>query len=338
MSDGHLIGPFVRRFLLEELIADRNLTPNTQKSYRDAIRLLFGFVADRHSTDPTRVTVEQLDAAVVRRFLAHLEEDRGNSISTRNQRLAALHSLFRFIGRLVPELVEYATQIQAIPLRRTATPVMPYLDKHEMDALLAVPDRGRAQGRRDYALLLFLYNTGARATEAAEVTIRDLGLGTSPSALFRGKGRKIRTCPLWPRTAKILRKLLGERLDGPREEPVFLNVRGQPVTRHGVHALVTRTVRKAAENVPTLRDKRVSPHTIRHTTAVHLLRAGVDINTIRAWLGHVSLETTNRYAEVDLEMKAQALETCAVSGPDSARRPAPRWHSDSGLMSFLTSL
>jgi site-specific recombinase XerD len=274
----------------------------------------------------------------VRRFLAHLEEDRGNSISTRNQRLAALHSLFRFIGRLVPELVEYAAQIQAIPLRRTATPVMPYLDKHEMDALLAVPDRGRAQGRRDYALLLFLYNTGARATEAAEVTIRDLGLGTSPSALFRGKGRKIRTCPLWPRTAKILRELLGARLDGPREQPVFLNVRGQPVTRHGVHALVTRTVRKAAENVPTLRDKRVSPHTIRHTTAVHLLRAGVDINTIRAWLGHVSLETTNRYAEVDLEMKAKALETCAVSGPDSARRPAPRWHSDSGLMSFLTSL
>jgi integrase/recombinase XerD len=338
MSDGHLIGPFVRRFLLEELITDRNLTPNTQKSYRDAIRLLFGFVADRHSTDPTRVTVEQLDAAVVRRFLAHLEEDRGNSISTRNQRLAALHSLFRFIGRLVPELVEYAAQIQAIPLRRTATPVMAYLDKHEMDALLAVPDRGRAQGRRDYALLLLLYNTGARATEAAEVTIRDLGLGTSPSALFRGKGRKVRTCPLWPRTAKILRELLGARIDGSREEPVFLNVRGQPVTRHGVHALVIRTVRKAAQDVPTLRDKRVSPHTIRHTTAVHLLRAGVDINTIRAWLGHVSLETTNRYAEVDLEMKAQALETCAVSGPEPARRPAPRWHSDSGLMSFLTSL
>jgi len=338
MSDHHLIGAFVRRFLLEELVADRNLTPNTQKSYRDAIRLLFGFIADRHSTDPTRVTVEQVDATVVRGFLVHLEEERGNSISSRNQRLAALHSLFRFIGRLVPELIDHAAQIQAIPLRRTATPVMPYLDKHEMDTLLAVPDRSRAQGRRDYALLLFLYNTGARATEAAELTIGDLSLHTPPAARFHGKGRKIRTCPLWARTAKILRGQLGARLDGPSDTRVFLNVRRQPITRHGLHALVERTFDKAAEDVPSLRDKRVSPHTIRHTTAVHLLRAGVDINTIRAWLGHVSLETTNRYAEVDLDMKAKALEMCADSGLDPTPRPSPTWHTDSELMSFLASL
>ncbi len=338
MSDHHLMGPFVRRFLLEELVADRNLSPNTQKSYRDTIRLLFGFVAERYSTDPTRVTVEQVDAALVRGFLVHLENDRGNSIATRNQRLAAFHSLFRFIGRLVPELVDHAAQIQAIPLRRTAAPVMPYLDKHEIDALLAAPDRRRAQGRRDYSLLLLLYNTGARATEAAQVTVADLSLGTSPSARFDGKGHKIRTCPLWPHTAKILRGLLGERLDPPRDSPVFLNVRGQQITRYGVHALVARTVDKAAENVPSLRDKRVSPHTIRHTTAVHLLRAGVDINTIRAWLGHVSLETTNRYAEVDLEMKAQALETCAITEPDPVPKHTPGWHSNSQLMSFLASL
>ncbi len=338
MPDHHLIGPFIRRFLLEDLVADRNLSLNTQKSYRDASRLLFGFIAERHSTDPTRVTVEQVDAALVRGFLSHLEDDRGNSIATRNQRLAALHSLFRFIGRLVPELVDHAAQIQAIPLRRTCAPVMPYLDKHEIDALLAVPDRTRALGRRDYALLLFLYNTGARATEAAQVTVADLTLGTSPSVRIEGKGRKIRTCPLWPRTAKILQDLLGLRIAGPRESPVFLNVRGQPITRHGVHALVARTVDKAAETVPALRDKPVSPHTIRHTTAVHLLRAGVDINTIRAWLGHVFLETTNRYAEVDLDMKAQALETCAVTGPDSDFERTPSWHVDSDLMSFLASL
>lgn len=338
MPDHHLMGPFVRRFLLEDLVADRNLSLNTQKSYRDAIRLLFAFVAERYSTDPTCVTVEQVDAAVVRGFLVHIQDDRGNSIATRNQRLAALHSLFRFIGRLVPELVEHAAQIQAIPLRRTTAPVMPYLDKLEMDALLAVPDRRRAQGRRDYALLLLLYNTGARATAAAQVTVADLNLGTSPSARFHSKGRKIRTCPLWARTAKILRDLLGSRLDGPCESPVFLNVRGQPITRHGVYALVARTVDKATETVPSLRDKRVSPHTIRHTTAVHLLRAGVDINTIRAWLGHVSLETTNRYAEVDLEMKAKALETCAITGPDPAPNRTPKWHTDSGLMAFLASL
>lgn len=338
MPDHHLMGPFVRRFLLEEFVVDRNLSLNTQRSYRDAIRLLFGFIAERHSTDPTRVTVEQVDAAVVRAFLVHLEDDRGNSIATRNQRLATFHSLFRFIGRLVPELVDHAAQIQAIPLRRRAAPVMPYLDKYEIDALLAASDRARAQGRRDYALLLFLYNTGARATEAAQVTVGDLTLGTSPSARFDGKGRKIRTCPLWPRTAKILRDLLGPRIDGPPASPVFLNVRGQPITRYGIHALVARTVDKAAETVPSLRDKRVSPHTIRHTMAVHLLRAGVDINTIRAWLGHVSLETTNRYAEVDLEMKAQALETCAVAGSDTTLKRMPSWHADSELMSFLASL
>jgi integrase/recombinase XerD len=338
MADHHLIGPFVRRFLLEELVADRNLSPNTQKSYRDTLRLLFGFVAEHHSTVPTRVTVKQIDPTLVRGFLAYLEADRGNSIATRNQRLAALHSLFRFIGRLVPELVDHATQIQAIPLRRTAVPAMPYLDKHEIDAVLAVPDRDRAQGRRDYALLLFLYNTGARATETARLTVTDLALGTSPSARFNGKGRKIRTCPLWSRTAKTLRELLGARIDGPRESPVFLNVRGQPFTRYGVHALVARSVDKAAETAPALRDKKISPHTIRHTTAMHLLRAGVDINTIRAWLGHVSLETTNRYAEADLEMKAKALETCAVTGPDPVPKQAARWRTDGDLMSFLSSL
>jgi len=338
MPDHHPIGSFVRRFLLEELVADRNLSPNTQKSYRDTIRLLFRFVAERYSTDPTRITVEQIDAVVVRNFLTHLEDERGNSIATRNQRLAALYSLFRFIGRLVPELVEHAAQIQAIPSQRTTVPAMPYLDKQEIDAILANPDHRRAQGRRDYALLLFLYNTGARASEAAQLTVADLALGTSPSVRFHGKGRKIRTCPMWTLTAKVLRDLLGARIDGPGQTPVFLNVRRQPITRYGVHALVVRTVEKVSEALPSLRDKRISPHTFRHTTAMHLLRAGVDINTIRAWLGHVSLETTNRYAEADLEMKAKALETCAVTGPDPAPTPTPRWRADANLMSFLASL
>jgi site-specific recombinase XerD len=172
----HLLGPFVRRFLLEDVVADRNLSRNTQRSYRDAIRLLFGFLAEHHRTDPACVTVEQLTAEVVRAFLAHLEDKRGNSVATRNLRLAAIHSLFRFISRQVPELVECAIQIQAIPPRRTPTPTMSYLEKHEIDTLLAVPDRQRRQGRRDFAILLFLYNTGARASEAAAVTIGDLAL------------------------------------------------------------------------------------------------------------------------------------------------------------------
>jgi site-specific recombinase XerD len=334
MSDSHLLGPFVRRFLLEEVVADRNLTINTQRSYRDSIRLLLRFMAEHHATDPTRVTVEQVTAAIVRAFLAHLEEQRRNSVATRNQRLTAIHSLFRFVGRQVPELVDQATQIHDIPVRRFAPPAMAYLDKPEIDALLAVPDRRRPQGQRDYVLLLFLYNTGARATETAELAVGAVALDMAPSVRFLGKGRKTRRCPLWPHTAKALRGLLGARLEGPRDELVFRNVRGDPITRFGIYDLLERSAAKAAEAAPSLRAKRVSPHTLRHTTAVHLLRAGVDINTIRAWLGHVSLETTNRYAEVDLEMKAKALAACAVTGTDRA----PVWRKDKDLMAFLSSL
>lgn len=290
MTQQHLIGPFVRRFLVEELARDRNFSPNTVKSYRDAIRLLFRFLAERHATDPTRVTVEQVDDRLLREFLRDCEERRGNAPATCNQRLAAFHSLFRFIGRQEPELVAQSARIQEIAFRRVPTPVMPYLDKPEIEALLAAPDRRHLQGRRDYALLLFIYNSGARASEAAGTNVSDLHLTGAPSVLVRGKGRKHRVCPLWPQTAETLRALLGERLAGPAEAPVFLNCRGQRITRHGVHTLVERSVAKAAKVVPSLAGKRVSPHTVRHTTAVHLLRAGVDINTIRAWLGHVSLE------------------------------------------------
>jgi site-specific recombinase XerD len=334
MSSNHLVGSFIRRFLLEEVVASKNLTLNTQHSYRDSIRLLLGFLHEQKARNPTRLTVEEISAPVVRAFLEHLEGSRRNCVATRNQRLAALHSLFRFIAQQVPELVEQATQILAIPPRRTSPPQMAYLEKRELDALLEVPDRSRPQGQRDYALLLFLYNTGARASEAAGLTIGALSVDTAPSVRLLGKGHKSRTCPLWQHTAKTLVQLLGTRLQGPPDEAVFLNVRGEPVTRFGIHDLVARTLVKAAQTVPSLRQKRVSPHTLRHTTAVHLLRAGVDINTIRAWLGHVSLETTNRYAEVDLEMKARALETCAL--PNSKTQPT--WHNDNGLIAFLASL
>jgi integrase/recombinase XerD len=334
MSDSRLLGPFVRRFLLEEVIADRSLSINTQRSYRDSIHLLFSFIKDFQGTDPIRVTISQITVDLLRAFLAYLEKERGNSIATLNQRLGALHSLFRFIGRQVPELVEQASHIQSLQLRRAPIPTMDYLDKHEIDALLAVPNQERRQGLRDYALLLFLYNTGARASEAGTVALDDLSLDPPPSVRLMGKGRKVRLCPLWTYTAMVLKQLLGDRIQGPPNKFVFLNVRGQPITRFGVHTLLERSVQKATETCPSLSSKRVSPHTIRHTTAVHLLRAGVDINTIRAWLGHVSLETTNRYAEVELEMKAKALETCAVEGVSRD----PLWRKDQDLMAFLASL
>lgn len=328
MSNSHLIGSFVRRFLLESVIADRNLSRNTQTSYRDAIRLLLRFIAERYGIDPAHLTVEDVSPEVVRNFLTFLDKEHRNSPATVNQRLTALRSLFRFISQRVPELVDWAAQVETVPLRKTVLPTISYLEKNEMDAFLATPDRHRRLGPRDYALLLFLYNTGSRASEAAHLTVGDLGLGTSPFV-----------CPLWPHTAKILRALLGSRLEGPPEATVFLNVRGAPITRFGIHSLVKRTARRACKQMPSLQGKHVSPYSLRHSTACHLLRAGVDINTIRDWLGHVSLETTNRYAKVDLEMKAKALAACAVTEP--GRTPSEEkatWRKDRDLMTFLNSL
>jgi integrase/recombinase XerD len=339
MAEHHLLGPYIRRFLLQHVVADRNLSRNTQRNYRDAIRGLLRFIADRHRIDPADLTVEQVTADVVREFLQYLEQERQNTAATLNQRVSVIHSLFRFIGRHVPELVERASQLQAVPLRRVDHPTVPYLEKAEIDALLATPDRRRRQGQRDYALLLFLYNTGARADEAAHLTRGTLDLGRPAAVRILGKGRKMRLCPLWDHTAQVLRELLGDRLAGSAEAPVFLNVRGQPLTRYGIYAVVERVAARAATRMPSLNTKRVSPHSVRHTTAVHLLRAGVDINTIRAWLGHVSLETTNRYAEVDLEMKAKALAACAIIGNNHQGDPsATAGRKTPELMAFLASL
>jgi site-specific recombinase XerD len=210
------------------------------------------------------------------------------------------------------------------------------LEKDELDALLKAPDQRTVQGRRDYAVLLFLYNSGARADEVAHVQIGDLDLGIvssrdGSSVVLRGKGNKLRRCPLWPRTVDELRPLIDRRA---ASQHVFLNRRGQPLTRYGVYAVVERYAARVARKLPPLAKKRVSPHTIRHTTATHLLRAGVDINTIRAWLGHVSLCTTNVYAEVDLEMKAKALVKCEIKNG----KPKEPWRKNPGLMEFLRTL
>ncbi len=336
MRNVSLLGPWVRRFLLEHLVSARNLARNTQRSYRDTLRLLLPAVA-RHARQPVdRLVVTDLSADRLRQFLSELEAKRGCAISTRNQRLAAIHALARFIGLHAPEFVAWSGQVRAVPFKKAPKALVPYLEKGEMEALLAAPDLATAQGRRDHAVLQFLYNAGTRADEAAQVQIGDLNLPRVPDrdqawVAIRGKGNKHRLCPLWASTAKELRLLIGDRAASER---VFLNRRGQPLTRFGIHSLVERYAARVAAAIPSLAAKRVSPHTIRHTTATHLLRAGVDINTIRGWLGHVSLETTNVYAEVDVEMKAKALATCALK---EAKRKKP-WREDKGLMEFLRTL
>ncbi|MBT9141009.1 MAG: Tyrosine recombinase XerC [Dehalococcoidia bacterium] len=332
MNEKQRIGGWIRRFLMEYLVGERNLARNTQASYRDTLALLLPFTAQRVRQPVDHLDVEDISADVVRSFLQHIEQKRSCSIVTRNQRLAAIHALARFIGERCPEYIAWCSEIRAVPFKKTPKPTMTYLEKPEMDALLNAPDCSTRQGQRDYALILFLYNSGARADEAARLTVGDLELGRSPSVKINGKGGKTRYCPLWTLTAGVLAPLIAERVS---HEVVFLNRRKQPLTRFGIRTLVKRNVLKAAWQEPSLLTKQVSVHTIRHTTGVHLLRAGVDINTIRAWLGHVSLNTTNVYAEVDLEMKAKALAHCEIPVSEQHSKP---WHDYPGVMSFLRAL
>jgi site-specific recombinase XerD len=327
-----LLAPWIRRFLLEHLVNERNLAHNTQSSYRDMLVQFLPFVANKITKSLDLITVEDVRADIVRQFLLELEQKRGCSISTRNQRLAAIHALARFIGEHSPEHIAWLAEIRSIPFKKTSNPSMAYLEKHEMDALLNAPNRQYLQGVRDHELLFFLYNSGARASEAAQLTIADLDLGDPPSVTLLGKGGKERRCPLWPQTVDKLAPLITGRKP---HERVFLNRRRQPITRFGIRALVRRSAQDASQQLPGLAVKPISTHTIRHSTAVHLLRSGVDINTIRAWLGHVSLDTTNIYAEVDLEKKAKALAQCEI--PESASA-TEHWSKNPELMAFLKSL
>ena len=326
-----LIGPWVRRFLLEYLITDRNLAHNTQLSYRDTLLLLLPFLSQTQKTAIERLTVDDLSPASVRAFLDYVETQRGCSITTRNLRLAMIHSLAKFIALHSPEHLTWYAAIRTVPFKKTAKNTLTYLDKLEIEALLKTPDQQTWQGQRDYALLLFLYNTGARVSEAVQLTAGDISWGNTPAVQLLGKGNKARWCPIWTRTEEVLKRIVADRTE---QQSVFLNRLGQPLTRYGIYSLVHRTVEKTSQAVPSLKAKRISPHCLRHTCAVHLLRSGVDINTIRAWLGHVSLDTTNIYAEVDLEMKAKALAHCDLPEAEATQS----WHTDDSLIHFLKAL
>jgi site-specific recombinase XerD len=336
MNNRSTLAPWIRRFLMEYLIGERNLARNTQRSYRDAVRLLVVFTADKVHKKVDELLIPDINADLLRAFLRHLEEKRSCSISSRNQRLAAIHALVSFIAERCPEYLDWCAQLRTVKAKRSAPRPVCYLEKPEIDALLEAPSPATKLGYRDRALLLFLYNSGARAEEAAKVCIENLSLhwgadGTLSSVRLHGKGGKVRICPLWASTTNSLRHLVAGR---NVKERVFLNRRSEPLTRFGIHEIVTRYARAAVNRVPEMRKKRIGPHTIRHTTATHLLRAGVDINTIRAWLGHVSINTTNIYAETDLEMKAKVLGLCAVKG----KRSAKHWRDNHDLMAFLAQL
>ncbi|MYF30279.1 MAG: tyrosine-type recombinase/integrase [Gammaproteobacteria bacterium] len=331
MNDVDLLGPWLRRFLTEHIVSERNLAINTRQNYRDTFALLLPFASADIRKPVDRLSVSDLTSDQVLKFLAHLEEVRGCSVQTRNQRLVAIRSFASFVGHREPAFVEWCGKLRAVPMKRAATKPIEWLSRTEIDALLTVPDCTTPQGRNEHGVLLFLYNSGARVSEAVQLRKTDLQIdrrdGGHALVNLHGKGGKIRQCPLWPRTEKVLTSLMKERTGS---ETVFHSRYRKPYTRFGVYHLVARN----AAAVPSLSGRRVTPHVIRHSTACHLLQAGVDINTIRAWLGHVSLETTNIYAEIDLEMKARALALCDAAEP-VAHRP---WKEDDTLMAFLKAL
>jgi integrase/recombinase XerD len=333
------LGPVVYAFFERHLKAEKGLSPASVRSYRDALRLLLAFIAGQRRRQITRLAIEDLTAERVREFLGHIEVERGNHIRTRNQRLAALHTFFAYLAGQAPEMLAEAERVTAIPMKRVAPPGTRFLERDEIEALFsALPTKGRS-ALRDRTLLLFLYNTGARAQEVADLTIGNLVLEPQPRVHLRGKGGKWRTCPLWPETARLLRDLLAASpSNAPPSGPVFASRHGAPLTRFGIYKLVRRHTAAlgTGQGGP---PRRISPHVLRHTTAVHLLEAGVEVNVIRGWLGHVSLDTTNRYAEINIRMKEAALLACAPPTGASAAFPRrPVWRDDASLLSWLESL
>ncbi|MBE3100582.1 MAG: tyrosine-type recombinase/integrase [Planctomycetes bacterium] len=328
----------LRTFFSQHLPMTRGLSPRTLQSYRDAFVLLLRFLATRHHCGVVDLDLHHLGPTDVIAFLEHLETDRKNSVATRNARLAAVHSFARFVATRHPEGVEACQRLLAVPSKRGPAGAVEYLEADEIRAMLEAVDRHKRDGARDYALLLTLFNTGARVQELLDIRPADLQLQRPCLVHLRGKGRKERVCPLWPETAECLRDVLAIAPGGAAATaPIFRNHRGETMTRFGVRYLLRRYAERARTASPTLAAKRVHPHTYRHSAAVHLLRAGVDLVTISHWLGHASVETTNRYAAVDVETKREALKR---AGPVTAGTVSAlaSWRSDASVLEWLEAL
>lgn len=326
----------VRDFFTDHLPRVRGLSAHTIRSYRDSLVLLLRFVASRRGRPVADLDFDGIGPRDVTAFLDHLEAERGNSIPTRNVRLAAIHAFFRHAATCRPDHLEECQQILAIPFKRTRARSVEYFEYEEIEAVLAAVDRTTLDGRRDYALLVTMFNTGARVQEILDLRPCDLQLIRPFRARLVGKGRKERLCPLWPQTVEVLRAYLTERaVDTTSTEPVFRNHRGKPLTRFGVRYLLGKYCEQARARSPTLKAKRLHPHSLRHSTAVHLLRAGVDFVTISHWLGHASVNTTNRYTTVDLEMKRAAIAKARPVG--DVRVPAA-WRRNSSILDWLEAL
>jgi integrase/recombinase XerD len=316
------LGRDLVRFFEDFLSGQRGLSPHTVRSYRDTLLLLLQFASRDTKRPVDKLEIRDLNVERITRFLSFLEVERGNGIATRNARLGALHVFARYLAAHHPEHVGLLQSVIGLPFKR-GNQEMPieYLEQAEMEALFKSIDRSTLLGRRDYALFALMFNTGARVQEVLNLKRRDIRLDAPCQVRLLGKGSKTRLCPIWPATAKLLRDLMNESTVadvGAADTLLFTNARGQPLTRFGVRYLLRRYVVAATPCAPTLRDKRIHPHSVRHSTAVALLKAGVDFATISQWLGHAGLNTTMRYARADIDLKRQAL---AQVFPDALAPP-----------------
>lgn len=327
-----LFAPTLQAFFTERMITQRDASPQTIAAYRDTFRLLLTFASKQTGKQPFQLDIDDLDAELIGSFLNHLETDRGNSPRTRNARLAAIHSLYKYAALRHPEHLQTIGRVLAIPLKRHQRPGLTYLNNDEIKALIAAPDRDTWLGRRDHALLLLAVLTGVRVTELVTLTISDISLGNGAHIKVEGKGRKRRATTLTPETVTVLRAWLKER-QGQPHDPLFPTRQGQPLTRSGVRQLLTKHITTAAASCPSLNDKPVSPHTLRHTNAM-LLRAGdIDIATIALWLGHESIKTTYIYQHADHALKQRAVDRIAPVGTKPGR-----YRPTDALLAFLEGL
>jgi integrase/recombinase XerD len=326
------LAPILEAFFTDRLMTQRGASPHTIASYRDTFTLLLGHIHQQTGKLPAQLDLADLDAAMIGAFLQQLEASRGNSAATRNARLAAIRSLFRYASLRAPEHAALIGRVLAIQPKRSTTTIVSFLTRGELDALLAAPDRATWHGRRDHALLVFAAQTGLRVSELTALAAHDVHLGTGPHAYCHGKGRKDRATPLTAHTLQVLAAWLAEQHADPAG-PLFATRAGTPLSRDAVQHLVTRHTATAAQACPTLLAKNVTPHTLRHTAAMNLLHAGVDITVIALWLGHESPATTRIYLHADMALKEKAI--ARTTPPDT--QPG-RYQPPDELLAFLSQL
>ena len=326
------LAPILQGFFTDRLARQKKASPNTVAAYRDTCKLLLSFAQAKTGRAPSRLSLADLDATLVGAFLAHLEDQRGNGTATRNARLAAIHSLFSYAAPRAPEHATVISQVLAIPPRRRERAIVSYLTPAETDALLTAPGRQTWHGRRDHALLLLAVQTGLRVSELTGLTRQDTHLGAGPHVRCHGKGRKDRATPLTSQVARVLRTWLAELSPGPGM-PLFPAQAGGRLSRDAVERLVTKHATAAGDSCPSIKEKHVTPHTLRHTAAMSLLRAGVDTSVIALWLGHEDPETTQVYLHADMTIKEQAL--ARVQPPDTS---PGRYRPPDSLLAFLDNL